>query len=81
MHQPTEQVKRLTSLLSTLEEKKILVKRLEEDMNSHRLALEKAKENLGQVREQIGIELKKLDPGIPATLGVPVPALPSKASA
>lgn len=71
MYQPTEQVKRLASLLGTLDQKQAEVKLLEQDMNSKRLALEKAQRDLVQVREQVSVELAKLDPGLPPHMGIP----------
>lgn len=78
-YQPTEQVKRLQTLLATLEEKTAAVTRLEQDTNSQllaidraqkdlRLALEKSKKDLDQVRGQVAVEIEKLDPALKALI-------------
>jgi len=61
-NETSEIVKRIQSIVTTLDQKKADVERIRSDMNRLNIILGKSLEALQQARRQLVVELAKLDP-------------------
>ena len=58
----SETLKRITSIITTLEQKRGDLLKAESDLNRLTLMKEKIEKDLSQVRRQLVVEISKLDP-------------------